>query len=105
MTENAVPAGTWVQVSQEVLSPGQRAPQVPQDTAQVPLVLLVKGFLTEPAFLGQSVQVKTLSGRLLSGELTEVLPRYSHDFGEAVPELLEIGPRIRAVLEGGAAND
>jgi len=37
--------------------------------------------------------------------LTEVLPRYTHDFGSAVPELLTIGPRVRALLEGGENRD
>lgn len=105
MTENVVPAGTWVQIRQQILPPGQRAPQVPQDTAQVPLLLVARGFLTESASLGQQVSIKTLSGRCISGELLEALPRYTHDFGEAVPELLEIGPRVREMLKGGENLD
>lgn len=105
MTQNMVPAGTWVQVRQQILPPGQRAPQVPQDTAKVPLVLVVKGFLIHEAREGQTARVKTLSGRIIEGELVSVLPRYSHDFGEAVPELLAIGPRVRELLEGGKDHD
>lgn len=105
MTQNPVPAGTWVQIRQQVLSPQERAPQVPADTAQVPLVLLAKGFLMQAARKGDTVQIRTLSDRILEGQLVEVLPRYSHDFGQAVPELLEIGPRVRSLLKGGKARD
>lgn len=101
MSENTVPAGTWVQIRQTILIPGERAPQVPEDTAKVPMVLVVKGFLAADAKVGDNVKVKTLSGRHLEGTLVEVLPRYSHDFGQAIPQLLEIGPRIRSLLEGG----
>jgi hypothetical protein len=69
------------------------------------MVLLVKGFLERDAQIGQRVKVKTLSGRTLEGELVEALPRYFHDFGEAIPELLAIGPRVRRMLEGGEASD
>ncbi|HBI56421.1 MAG TPA: hypothetical protein DDY38_06315 [Firmicutes bacterium] len=51
--------------------------------------------------MGQTVTVRTLCGRTIEGELIKVLPRFAHDFGDAVPELLEIGPRVRALLEGG----
>lgn len=101
MTDKAVPKGTWVQIQQVILSPGERAPQVPADTAKVPLVMVTKGFLQQEGRLNDSVAVKTLSGRVVEGKLVKVLPRFSHDFGEAVPELLAIGPRVRALLEGG----
>ena len=43
--------GTWVQIHRIVLREGQRAPQVPVETQQVPLEMWVKGFLAEPAGL------------------------------------------------------
>lgn len=101
MANNPVAPGTWVQIRIQILPPGQRAPQVPPDTAQVPLIMLAKGFLVGEAEIGDTVRIKTLSGRILEGELVQVLPRYSHDFGQAVPELLSIGPRVRALLAGG----
>ena len=54
--------------------------------------------------IGQTAEVKTLSGRTIQGKLVESLPRYTHDFGEAIPELLEIGPHIRSMLEGGESR-
>lgn len=104
MSDNTVPAGTWVQIRQQILASHERAPQVPADTAQVPLLLLAKGFLAQESCRGDIVQIRTLGDRILQGELVEVLPRYSHDFGQAVPELLEIGPRIRKFLKGGEVH-
>jgi hypothetical protein len=101
MSGKTVPQGAWVQIRQQILSPQERAPQVPADTAQVPLVMVTKGFLVQESRQGENVQVKTLAGRLLRGELVQVLPRFSHDFGQAVPELLAIGPQVRALLKGG----
>jgi hypothetical protein len=99
--DKAVPKGTWVQIHQQILSPDQRAPQVPADTAKVPLVMVTKGFLEKDGSRNENVAVKTLCGRVVEGKLINVLPRFSHDFGNAVPELLAIGPRVRALLEGG----
>lgn len=101
MTGKTVPKGTWVQIQQQILTPGQRAPQVPADTAQVPLVMLAKGFLENEGSAGETVAVRTLAGRTLSGQLVQVLPRFSHDFGQAMPELLSIGPKVRDLLKGG----
>ncbi len=83
--------GTWVEIRQVVLAPEQRAPTLPEDTKGVPYVLLVSGFLVEPAELGGQVRVRTMIGRELSGTLVRVNPSYSHSFGNTVPELLRIG--------------
>lgn len=101
MANQSVSAGTWVQIRQQVLGASARAPQVPSDTASTPLVLLVKGFLVTEAALGQEVTIRTLSGRELSGELFAVEPAFTHDFGQVVPELLEIGVQARRLLEEG----
>ncbi|MGR8952181.1 MAG: 2-amino-4-ketopentanoate thiolase, partial [Gammaproteobacteria bacterium] len=47
MTER-IGKGVWVEIHDIVLEAGERAPQVPEDTAKVPLEMCVKGFLTEP---------------------------------------------------------
>ncbi len=105
MKEQVVAAGTWVQIRQQVLAAGQRAPQVPQDTAATPMVLLVKGFLVTDAKKGQEAEIVTPSGRKLKGDLVQVMPRYTHDFGQPVPELMHIGRQAREMLEGGKNND
>ncbi|MTI94184.1 MAG: 2-amino-4-ketopentanoate thiolase [Firmicutes bacterium] len=101
---DTVAAGTWVQIRHQVLAAGERAPQVPADTADTPLVMLAKGFLVSQASPGSEAEIRTLSGRVLRGELVAVMPRYTHDFGEAVPELLEIGVKVRQLM-GGGDND
>jgi len=90
--------GTWVQIHRIVLREGQRAPQVPVETQQVPLEMWVKGFLVEPATLGEKVEIVTPSGRRLRGILTDVNPGYTHSFGSPIPELLTIGREVRTIL-------
>jgi len=86
-----VPAGTWVEIEQVILTPEQRAPSLPEDTRNVPYVMRVSGFLVEPAALGEPARIKSLIGRVISGTLRQVNPSYSHTFGATVAELLTIG--------------
>jgi len=95
-----VKAGTWVQLRAVVLPPGERAPGVPPDTAGVPLEMRVKGFLLKEAEVGQETSVSTVTGRLARGTLEAVEPWHTHGFGQAIPELLTIGPELRRFLGG-----
>lgn len=88
---STVSAGTWVQIERRVLEPAERAPDLPEDTRQLPYVLRVSGFLLEDAAIGADARVRTLIGRELDGSLTAVNPSYEHGFGDTVPELLDIG--------------
>ncbi len=94
--------GDWVQVKQVILELGQRAPQVPEDTSQVPLIRLVKGFLTQDANLGDAVAITTVIGRTIGGELVAVNPRYEHSFGAPPAGFMRIGSELRRIL--GDAN-
>ncbi len=89
--------GDWVQVRQVVLTPEERAAQVPEDTRQVPLVLWIKGRALKAGRIGEPMRVRTVPGRIVSGILEEVCPGYSHDFGEFVEALATIGPQVRAL--------
>ena len=91
--------GDWVQVRSVVLQEGQHAPQVPAETQAVPLVMFVKGFAERDAELGEIITVTTNIGRKVEGELVAVNPRYSHDYGAPVPELLRIGLELREKLQ------
>ncbi|PKL46507.1 MAG: hypothetical protein CVV42_16195 [Candidatus Riflebacteria bacterium HGW-Riflebacteria-2] len=86
-----VPAGTWVEIENILLTPEQRAPQVPEDTRATPYVMRVAGFLVAEAELGSETEVRTLSGRKIHGTLKVVRPHYEHSFGETIEELLTIG--------------
>ena len=96
-----VKKGSWVQIYQIVLPAGQRAPQVPKDTAQLPLELRINGFLLEDGRLGETVEISTYTGRRLKGILENAQPSYQYKFGTPLPELLPIGKELRAILLEG----
>ena len=95
-----VEQGSWVEVHRVVLQAGERAPQVPEDTSQVPLEVRVRGFLMHPAALGDDAEVRTASGRCLRGVLREVNPAYTHGFGSPVAALSGIREELRERLSG-----
>ena len=95
---NVVDAGSWAEIHCVVLASGERAPQCPPDTQQVPLEMRVKGFLSLPARVGDKVEIVTMAGRYLQGTLTQGNPGYTHTFGPPIPELLSIGSEIRLIL-------
>lgn len=93
--------GQWVTVYNIVLTPEERAPQVPDDTKKVPLETWVKGFLMEDGRVGEKVEIETITGRRVIGKLVEVEASYTHSFGDFVPELLQVGLQLRELLFGG----
>jgi hypothetical protein len=97
MTET-IDKGTWVEIHRIVLPAGERAPQVPDDTRQVPLEMRVKGFLVAPAAPGDEAEIVTQTGRKLRGTITAINPAYTHGFGAPLPELADSGREVRAWL-------
>ena len=93
--------GDWVQIRRIVLAPEQRSRDIPESTKSLPLMMWVKGFLQEDADIGDYVQVKTRAGRLEQGELIEKNPSYRHDFGECIPELIQVGEQARKLISWG----
>ncbi|WP_240983902.1 2-amino-4-oxopentanoate thiolase subunit OrtA [Acididesulfobacillus acetoxydans] len=94
--------GQWVEIGNTVLAGGERAPQVPEDTAGVPLEMRLRGFLIEEeAQLGDSVSIRTRIDRTVEGRLVDVAPRWRHDFGNPQAELLAIGLELRRLLGRG----
>lgn len=94
--------GDYVQIHEIVLKPEERTGKLPEDTKKVPLELWVKGFLNHDANFHDEVEITTLTGRKVKGELVSVNPRYEYGFGEEyVPELLNIGRQLRGILKGG----
>lgn len=92
--------GDWIRIHNIVLEAGDRAPNIPEDTQNVPLEFWTKGFLlSEEANIGDKVQIETYIGRKVEGTLIEVNPYYDHDFGKCVPELLYIGRQVRSLIE------
>ena len=97
----AARAGDWVEISAVLLSPAERAPNLPADTAAVPLTMRVRGWAQAAAEVGSEVSVRTQAGRVLAGTLLAVNPRFDHDFGDCVPELIEVRRRLKAEMLGG----
>ena len=97
--------GDWVRLRSVILSPGGRAPQVPEDTAETPLTQWVKGWLISDADIGSKARVRTQTGREVEGILQEVFPFYDHGFGEFIPELHKVREDIRRVMRDGGAEE
>jgi len=93
-----VSAGSWVEIHKIILEADERAPQVPEDTKEVPLELRVKGFLVEDAEVGEEAEIETFTGRRHKGTLKDADPSYDHKFGKPIKELLQVGPQIRGIL-------
>ena len=96
--------GTWVKIQHQVLDNTQRAPQLPDDTKNVPFIMWTKGFLVEDAEMNSETTVETLTGRQVTGTLMEVEPSYDHNYGRFIPELLRIGKDLRKERWGGDIN-
>ncbi len=93
--------GDWVLISRTILKPGERAPQLPEDTKEVPLNLLVKGFLTSEANIGDTVTINTVLGRTMSGKLLAINPSYTHSFGPPPEGFMGIGNKLKGLVDYG----
>lgn len=92
--------GQWVEIEEILLRPEERTGNIPEETKKVPLMMRMKGFLLSDAKIGERVEIKTLTGRVVSGELRNASPTYDHGFGKTfIPEMLEIGITLRRLLE------
>ena len=89
-------AGDWVEVERVLLEPADRSANLPEDTAAQPLRMWVKGFARTAADVGEKLTVETMTGREVTGVLSEVNPGYFHTFGRPAPELTAVGRDLRA---------
>jgi hypothetical protein len=96
--------GDWVEVRYVLLEPDDRSANLPPDTAAQPLIAWVKGFACAAASAGEDVTVETMTGRAVTGTLTDVDPGYTHTFGRPAPELTRVGRDLRARLEAFRAD-
>jgi len=98
--------GEWVNIHKIILTADERAMNIPEDTKKVPLEMWVKGFLVEnSASIGDKVSVRTITGREETGNLVDINPTYRHSFGEFIPELLQVGIKIKEILFGGEHDE
>lgn len=104
MTEMAK-KGQWVRIQNTVLKVGERAPQIPEETRAVPLEMWINGFLkNDSAKIGDTVKINSLIDLEHEGALVEIGPGYDIDYGRPQPELLAIGPELRAILKEARKN-
>jgi len=81
----------YVQIVQTILEPGERAPQIPEETRRVPFQVYINGWLIEDqASPGDEVTIVTRIGRRLSGKLYRIDPDYTHTFGPQIQELIRL---------------
>ncbi len=90
--------GTYVRITYTLLLPSERASNLPVDTKKTPLKVWVKGFLTQDAEIGEEVEIITLTNRVVKGVLLGENVNYQVDYGEAVNELVTIGPYLKGEL-------
>ena len=92
--------GDWIEVEEVLLRPEERAPRLPEDTRKTPLKQWMKGkLLVDRASIGDEVEIETLIGRTVKGIVSNLDPRHTHDFGEYVKELMDVGIELRKEME------
>jgi hypothetical protein len=92
--------GDFVRIHKVILTSDERAPQVPEDTKKVPMELWTKGFLQDDANLGDEVKIITLANREETGTLIEVNQAHDVNYGDFVPEIVQIGVKVKKELFG-----
>lgn len=91
--------GDWVRIYSVVLRPKERQGSLPEDTKKVPFEMWDKGFLiNDSAQIGDAVEVETIIGRKISGELVEANPNFEINYGVGVTETLYIGKQLRKLI-------
>jgi len=90
--------GDWVEVHRIIFAAQDRPASLPQETQKVPFEMWIKGFALDEGEIGQICRIKTLTGRIIEGQLTEINPGFTHSFGLAVAELQRIGAELRDEL-------
>jgi hypothetical protein len=98
VTSTESPDCRWVEIGFVVLEPSERAQHLPADTAAVPYYVRLKGFAGGDPQIGQRVEVETLAGRRVEGEVLRLEPEYGHSFGGPIRELIEAGSEARLLL-------
>ena len=95
MSQTKCVRGEWVEIGWTALSAEDRSRDIPEETRSIPMLARVKGFALAEASLGETVSLRTVTGRVLAGKLLTVRPHYTHSFGMPQPELLDIGLKLR----------
>lgn len=87
--------GDYVEIKITILNPNERAENLPQDTKNLPYEGKIRGFLTHDSEIGNEAEIETPIGRKIKGILLGLTKEYTHNFGEPIRELIDIGKKIR----------
>jgi 2-amino-4-ketopentanoate thiolase alpha subunit len=98
VAEAPLSPGSWVRVHRIELTPDERAPALPPDTAACPFESWINGSLLDEATLGGRARVQTMAGRVVEGKVVMAAPGYTHSFGPPPMPLQRAGARARETL-------
>jgi hypothetical protein len=101
---SAIEKGRWARIHRLELSPSERAPGIPEDTAAVPFESWINGWLVDDGEIGQRVSVRTPTGRVVEGVLVQADPGYTHSFGSPPAALQHAGKEVRRRLFGSSVQ-
>ncbi|MBU3159665.1 2-amino-4-ketopentanoate thiolase [Clostridium frigoris] len=90
--------GTWVEVEEIVLTPKDRAVNIPDETKKTPLKCWIRGNCISDCELGNEVEVETNVGRIAKGIVVQIEPGYYHTYGKYVEEISNIGKQAREMI-------
>lgn len=91
--------GDYVVIELLILPSAERAPSLPEETRELDLLARTKGFLQEDARVGDTVTIKTMTGRDMTGTLLAVDPAATHTYGPPDEALLSIQQQVRSLLD------
>jgi hypothetical protein len=94
-----VKKGQWVKIEKIILKPEERTAKIPEETKKVPYLVHINGFLQEDANIGDEVTIVSRIGRTHTGKLIEEKPSFKHNFGDFVPQLVDISIELKKELE------
>ena len=90
--------GTWVEIEEIVLTPEDRAKNIPEETKITPLKCWIRGNCNRDCELGEKVEIETNVGRIVKGIVVDVEPGYYHTYGKYVSEIGNVGKQARKII-------
>lgn len=94
-----VKKNAYVEVHKVIFEPNERTAKIPEETKKVPYEMFIKGFLLCDSSIGDLVQVKTITGRIVEGTLLKENPTYDLGYGKFVPQIMKIKQMLRGELD------
>jgi len=94
-----VKKNSYVEIHKVIFKAEDRTARIPEETKKVPYEMFVKGFLINDSSIGDLVTVKTITGRLVEGELQKENPTFKLGYGDFVPQIMKIKQILREELD------